>query len=113
MQCKAKTSRGTPCKAQALAGGRVCRVHGGSAPQVVAAARLRILMACDPVAARLIEIAKSRKTEAHDAIVACREILNRAGVSATPVSDAGAASGQVLWDEFVTIHRRRVGEESA
>jgi hypothetical protein len=112
VQCKAKTQRGTPCKAQALAGGRVCRVHGGAAPQVIAAARQRLLMASDPVAARLIQIARSTKTEDRDAIVAIREILNRAGVSATPTSDAGA-NGQVLWDEFVTIHRRRVGEESA
>jgi hypothetical protein len=111
MVCKAKTSRGAPCKAQAMAGGRVCRVHGGSAPQVIAAARHRLLMACDPVAARLIEIAKSKKTETKDAIVACREILNRAGVGAQPVPDVpGASQGQVLWEEFIQIHRRRVPE---
>jgi hypothetical protein len=94
-----------------MAGGKVCRVHGGSAPQCIAAARHRILLACDPVAARLIEIAKSKLTEPKDAIVAIREILNRAGVSAAPVVDVpGATQGQVLWEEFIQIHRRRVPE---
>lgn len=94
-----------------MAGGRVCRVHGGSAPQVIAAARQRLLMASDPVAARLIEIAKSKRTDPKDAIVACREVLNRAGVSAQPVPEsAGTGQGQVLWEEFIQIHRRRVPE---
>ncbi len=89
----------------------MCRVHGGSAPQCIAAARQRLLMACDPVAARLIAIAKSKLTEPKDAIVACREILNRAGVTAAPVVDHGGEHlGQVLWEEFIQIHRRRVPE---
>jgi hypothetical protein len=91
-----------------MAGQRVCRTHGGSAPQTLAAARLRLLMACDPVAARLIEIAKSKKTDPKDAIVAIREILNRAGVAAAPAVDPGGDVGQVLWEEFIQIHRRRV-----
>jgi hypothetical protein len=72
---------------------------------------MRLLMASDPAAARLIQIANSKKTDPHHAITAIREILNRAGLSASPTT--GAADGQVLWDEFVTIHRRRVGEETA
>lgn len=112
MKCKAKTTRGTPCQSQALAGGRVCRVHGGHAPQVLAAARLRILQAADPVAARLIQIAKSKLTEPRDAIAACREILNRAGLAPQlEVTGASANNGQVLWDEFVAIYRRRTSEE--
>ena len=35
-------STGKPCKAQAIKGAKVCRVHGGAAPQVQAAARRRI-----------------------------------------------------------------------
>ena len=33
-QCEASTRDGGRCKAPAVAGGSVCRVHGGSAPQV-------------------------------------------------------------------------------
>jgi hypothetical protein len=39
-QCEATTRDGRRCKAPALVGGSVCRVHGGSAPQI----RLRAAM---------------------------------------------------------------------
>ena len=47
MQCKAKAkSTGKPCRRNAIAGGTVCQVHGGAAPQVKrkAAERLRALV---------------------------------------------------------------------
>jgi hypothetical protein len=73
--CSAKTSRGTPCRSNGLAGTTICRAHGGSAPQVLAKARQRLLLAPDPVAARLIEIAMSPKTELGVAIASTREIV--------------------------------------
>jgi len=88
----------------------VCRVHGGSAPQVVAAAMRRILMAADPAAAKLIQIALGRKTHPKDAIMAIRELLNRAGIHSavdTGMGNDPDTGGQVLWDEFIQIHRRR------
>jgi hypothetical protein len=109
VQCKAKTQAGPQCRARAIAGTTVCRVHGGSAPQVIQAARRRLLLAADPIAARLIQIALGKKTEPKDAIVAIREILNRAGVHAEQSPDDGSIPGQVLWDEFIQIHRRRAG----
>ena len=91
----------------AIHGGKVCRVHGGSAPQVRNAALQRILAAADPAAARLVEIALSKKSKDSDAIAAIRELLNRASVAVPPPSPA--ADGTVLWEEFVAIHRERVG----
>ena len=76
VQCKAHARSGAPCGKPAVPGARVCRFHGGRAPQVVAAARQRLLMAADPAAAKLIEIMRSKKTEPHVAISACKEILN-------------------------------------
>jgi len=38
-----------------MTGGTVCRMHGGSAPQVRNAARLRLLAASDPAAAELVK----------------------------------------------------------
>lgn len=108
MLCKAKTSRGLKCKAQAMLGGRVCRVHGGSAPQVMAAAARRILLAADPAAARLIAIALSKKTEHKDAITAIKDLLNRAGIRPQAETAVDGDTGQVLWEEFIQIHRRRV-----
>src|ERR1700691_4851910 len=42
-RCHARTRTGRQCKAKAIEGGFVCRVHGGSAPQVRLAARRRVL----------------------------------------------------------------------
>ncbi|QHK19388.1 hypothetical protein GU243_06120 [Pseudarthrobacter psychrotolerans] len=39
--CAAKKTDGSPCRAYAIKGGRVCRVHGGMAPSVRAAAARR------------------------------------------------------------------------
>jgi len=109
MICSAKRSGGTPCKAHSISGGTVCRVHGGGAPQVIDAARRRILAAADPAAARLIQIALNRKTKHPDALAAIRELLNRAGVVAVTAGPAaGPDNGQVLWEEFIQIHRRHV-----
>lgn len=52
--CHAKSSRtGKPCKREAIKGGAVCRSHGGGAPQVKAAAKLRLLALVDPALAVL------------------------------------------------------------
>ena len=115
MTCHAKRTNGIPCKAPAIKGGSVCHTHGGAAPQVQAKARQRLLMAADSVAGRLVEIAKSKKTKPSDAIAACIQILNRAGIT-VPVevanADNSAGSGQVLWEEFIQIHRRLSGPEA-
>lgn len=41
-RCRAHRSDGTPCGAWAIRGGYVCRMHGGSAPQVRSAAHMRL-----------------------------------------------------------------------
>lgn len=47
--CKARSARtGRPCSKGAIAGGAVCTTHGGSAPQVKAAARERLMDLIDP-----------------------------------------------------------------
>ena len=107
--CSAKTQSGRACHAQAVAGATVCRVHGGSAPQVIAAAKMRLIMASDPAAARVVQMALSRRQKPADVLAACREILNRAGVVA-PAETTSSADTGVLWEELIQIHRRRVGE---
>lgn len=44
-RCHARTRTGHQCKAKAIEGGWVCRVHGGSALQVAIAAGRRVLTA--------------------------------------------------------------------
>lgn len=55
-QCVAKSkSSGNRCTKTAIAGGSVCRYHGGAAPQVRAAAANRLAVARDMALERLIE----------------------------------------------------------
>jgi hypothetical protein len=119
MICSANRSNGAKCKAPAITGARVCRVHGGSAPQVIAAARRRLLLLVDPALGVLAQavrvrskvVAKHWEPSASE-IAAAREILTRAGISAiveeaTTVS-ARPAWDRVLWEEFIQIHRKAV-----
>jgi hypothetical protein len=70
---------------------------------------MRILAAADPVAARMVQIALSKRTKTADAIAIGRDLLNRAAaISGTSDKQTGNGESQVLWDEFIQIHRRRV-----
>lgn len=83
MQCTARSSRtGERCKAYSIRGGNVCRVHGGSSPKVVAAARRRLLAAADPTAARLIGLALDNGHADAIALAASNSVLDRAGLNA-------------------------------
>ena len=78
MKCTAHRQDGNPCTAYAIKGGSVCRVHGGSAPQVRAAALRRLLEAVDPAAGELIRIGLHAKQEAVR-VQAIKELFARAG----------------------------------
>jgi hypothetical protein len=94
-------------------------VHGGSAPQVIAAARRRLLLLIDPALGVLAQAVRVR-TKANakywepsaQEISAAREVLNRAGLVAVAPLDPHATDGErletVLWEEFIQIHRRAV-----
>ena len=82
MQCSAKRSNGEPCKAKAIRGGTVCRMHGGAAPQVKQKAMERILAAADPAAAELVRLAKEAESESVR-LQAIKDLLDRAGFGAT------------------------------
>ena len=78
MKCTAHTRAGNECKAQAIKGATVCRVHGGMAPQVRNAARARLLEALDPAAGELVRIALNAKNE-QVRVSAIKELFERAG----------------------------------
>lgn len=85
-QCSAHNKAGNQCRQNAITGGNVCKTHGGSAPQVKLAAKLRILALVDPaleVAIRAFE-RDSRKGEEDPRIAKiaadlARDMLDRAG----------------------------------
>jgi HEAT repeat protein len=91
-------------------------MHGGSAPHIKEAARMRvlnaILEAADPAAARLIKIALKTKDD-RVAISAIKEILDRAGIIDRQIAAQAGHSGQVLWEEFVALYRKRVAHVEA
>lgn len=73
-RCSAHNRRGQPCGRAALAGGTVCRYHGGRAPQVRQAAHVRLV--------------ESR----------ARQVLSREGVEpvADPISALQQLAGEVV-----------------
>lgn len=82
-KCHARSKRsGKQCGRDCTPGTTVCHYHGGAAPQVIAAARLRLLLAADPAAALIVSQMKNSKLDARERRAAAIEILNRAGLKA-------------------------------
>ncbi|KXO91296.1 hypothetical protein [Tsukamurella pseudospumae] len=81
-RCTAHRKNGDRCKRAAIAGGNVCRVHGGAAPAVQAAARVRLAMAADRMAANLLKIAVDDDAPDSVKLAATNSALDRAGLSA-------------------------------
>jgi len=80
MKCSAKRTDGNPCKAPAIRGATVCRVHGGSAPQVKKAAARRVLEALvAPALIQLRKIVEDENTPTAVRLAAVRDILDRTG----------------------------------
>jgi hypothetical protein len=97
VQCHAtsKTS-GQQCRRPASAGAAVCRVHGGAAPQVKEAARVRLLALVDPALATLARAVNSRRQPTAVEISAAKDILDRAGLAAErPASEAAGVTIQL------------------
>lgn len=69
---------GKRCGMAAIRGGRVCVLHGGSAPHVKAAATMRIAMLVDP-ALEVMYDALNPKHPITARISAAKDILDRAG----------------------------------
>lgn len=93
MQCHATNKQGKQCGKGAVPGARVCRLHGGAAPQVREAARRRLLAAADPAAAEL-ERQLRDKTATHADKRACAiAILDRAGLKPTDKIELSGPDG--------------------
>jgi hypothetical protein len=102
MKCTAKTSTGTPCKSWAIQGGRVCRTHGGSAPQVKAKARARLEALVNPAITQLDKRVKDDENPGL-ALAAAKDILDRAGFGAP-------APGQTSMGTVFQVIMMRAGD---
>ena len=107
MICRAKRSNGQPCKAQAIKGGTVCRVHGGAAPQVKRKAKERLLALVDPALATLSRLVEQKKDN-KSALGAANSILDRTGYKPT---DKVKIEGTISLPERLIAARKRTGKE--
>ena len=80
-RCKAHRKNGEQCKRSAIAGGTVCRMHGGAAPHVARAARARLANAADRMARELLNIATDDDAPKAVKLAAIKDALDRANVT--------------------------------
>lgn len=76
-QCRATSKQsGKRCGRAAIPGGSVCRMHGGSAPQVQSRARERLLEMVDPALAKIRKLIDNADTDG-TCLAACKAVLDR------------------------------------
>ena len=76
--CTATARSGKRCARPAIPGGAVCRYHGGAAPQVKEAAKLRLAALVDPAIGELEKLLKRSKQDAVR-FAAVKDVLDRNG----------------------------------
>lgn len=100
VQCSARSvTTGQRCKRWAIRGGTVCPKHGGSAPQVVAAAKKRLQAMADAAAGRLGHFAFDDGVAENTALAATNSILDRAGLS--PKQAVEVEIGLKPWEQVL------------
>lgn len=95
--CTARRRNGQPCMNYAIKGSNVCRLHGGSAPQVRAAAQVRLLMASDNLMASLLKIANDETIPVQIRLAAIRDGLDRANIVGT--QQISLELGMPAWEQ--------------
>lgn len=75
-RCKGHNKAGKPCGHMAIRGGVVCRLHGGSAPQVQAKAMERLMALQHPAINRLQQLISQTEFPTV-AYAASRDVLDR------------------------------------
>ena len=82
-RCRGTTRAGNRCRHAAIAGGNVCGWHGGSAPHVIAAAKLRMVAALDGVFVKLEELIERDDLKPETQLALIKLVLDRAGFGPT------------------------------
>lgn len=106
--CTANRSNGESCKAQAIRGGNVCRVHGGSAPQVREKAAERLAALVDP-AIGVLAASMRQKKDKRLALTAATDVLNRNNLTGKQQIEIAGGQG---WAEILRERRARRNAKS-
>jgi hypothetical protein len=77
-RCTATNRQGRRCGKSPILGGTVCRMHGGAAPQVQAAAEERLRALVHPAITRLAQLVDQTEFPSV-AIAAVKDVLDRNG----------------------------------
>lgn len=109
-RCTARRADGQRCTAAAIKGSNVCRVHGGSAPHVQRAARLRLLELVDPAITALAKIMKNEEAPEAARLRAAENILDRAGYPRAIQVDRDGAR-ELLKQRILTELAKRAADE--
>lgn len=85
-RCTATSKTGQrQCRQQAIPGGTVCRFHGGAAPQVIRAAKLRLAALVDPSIDAMAHLVKQNK-HLPSKLGAAKDVLDRNQLGAKQIS---------------------------
>ena len=96
IRCSATNRKGLQCCSPAIKGATVCRMHGGSAPQVKFAA-LERLKALQPKAITVLESLLDRQEFPTVQMAAVRDVMDRTeGKAAEQVKLTGGDGGPVV-----------------
>ena len=108
--CHAHRTDGEPCKAQAIKGMQVCRVHGGSSPQAKQAnARRMLAELVGPALTQLKTIVDNPKTPPAVKLAAVRDILDRTGHGAVKHTEVTVLSGDIIDAEIARLEAELAG----
>lgn len=97
--CTATKRNGMQCTNFAINGATVCRMHGGAAPQVRRAAQVRILMASDLAAKKMVELMSNPKVDDRVKLAAAKDLLDRANLAGTQNIEVGVTKR--TFEDFV------------
>jgi hypothetical protein len=82
-----------------MLGSNVCRAHGGAAPQTRAKAQRRLDQAADGLVQRLLGFALDGEVADREALLAIRDALDRAGITAKYALELSAATEPKPYEE--------------
>lgn len=91
LRCTANLKSGGRCRREASPGANVCNSHGALAPQVQAAAAVRIGMSVDDAAKALRNLAFDENGDPRVRLKAIQDLLDRGGLGATQKHLVGIA----------------------